>query len=47
MQILVAPAASRYQSRGVRFEQLDDGIGYTFVLVLGADLDKGKGQNPL
>ncbi len=31
MQILIEPAASRYQSRRVGFEQLDDGIGCIFV----------------
>jgi hypothetical protein len=31
MQILIEPAASRYQSRSVGFEQLDDGIGCIFV----------------
>jgi hypothetical protein len=27
MQILIEPAAQRYKSRRVSFEQLDDGIG--------------------
>jgi len=31
MQILIEPAAWRYQNRRVGFEQLDDGIGCIFV----------------
>jgi hypothetical protein len=31
LQILIEPAAWRYQSEGWAFEQLDDGIGSIFV----------------